>query len=139
MNKRVSVPDILLLLLSLVGAIGLKTFLAPCGMHEDQAWSACHWAGQCLWLLFCLLSMQSLVSLLWPNAGVRMGLACAEALTAIACVLTPGTLFSLCMMGTMRCNQIMKPAALVLGILISVLALLRLVLLCRTSRKETRA
>jgi hypothetical protein len=52
--KKQSIPAVILLILSLVIAIGSQTFLSPC-VHDDGAFGSCHWAGQALLGLGCAL------------------------------------------------------------------------------------
>ena len=137
MKKKTSrLPEALLALLSLIGLVGLFTFMAPCGMHDDGAWSSCHWAGQALKGLFCVMTAGALLACVLP-ASARAGAVLAMVPAAALAAVLPGTLISLCMMGSMRCNLIMKPAALVLGIIIAAAALAEGLRLLR--RKEPAA
>lgn len=104
-------PALLLLLLSLVIAVGSQTFLGPC-VHEDGSFGACHWAGRMLTAVGVLQAVLALLALALP--GERRGLLLASALTAVVGLLTPGTIISICAMDTMRCRMVMRPAMLVL-------------------------
>ena len=104
-------PALLLLLLSLVIAVGSQTFLGPC-VHEDGSFGVCHWAGRMLTAVGVLQAVLALLALALP--GERRGLLLASALTAFVGLLTPGTIISICAMDTMRCRMVMRPAMLVL-------------------------
>ena len=52
--KKAIIPAFTMLALSLVVVIGSRTFLGPC-IHEDGSFGPCHWAGQSLLGLGCVL------------------------------------------------------------------------------------
>ena len=97
---------VLLLILSITVAVGAVTFLSPC-VHEDGSFGACHWAGQVLLGLGCLMGLESLISIILQKAKMGLYLACG--LTAALGLFVPGPRISLCRMSTMRCQAVMKP------------------------------
>ena len=124
--KKVSAVSVALLVLSLLLCVGVATVLHPCA-HDDGSISTCHWAGQRLIGLGCVLTLLALGLFFIPRAKARCSLAVVIALAAFLALLTPGTLMPLCMMDTMRCNSIMKPSAMILSAAIFVMALLKAV------------
>lgn len=122
------------LVLALLLAIGAATFLGPC-MHEDGAFGTCHWAGQMLMGLGIVLAVQSLTSLLFADAKMREGISLSMVPVALLAALTPGVIIPLCMMETMRCNMIMRPAAMLMAALIGVLSAIDAVLRHKTARQ----
>ena len=110
MKKR-SIPAIVVLALALIIAIGSQSFLSPC-VHEDGSFGACHWAGQALFGLGCVLGMLAVLALAIPQA--RLGLYISMLPVSLLGLLTPGTLIDLCRMSTMRCRAVMRPAMLIL-------------------------
>ena len=109
--KKQSIPAVILLILSLVTAIGSQTFLSPC-VHEDGSFGTCHWAGQVLLGLGCVLGILALFSLLIQRA--RFGAFLSAMPVCVMGILTPGTLVDLCHMSTMRCRMVMQPAMIIL-------------------------
>jgi len=109
--KKQSIPAVILLVLSLVAAIGSQTFLSPC-VHEDGSFGTCHWAGQVLLGLGCVLGILALFSLLIQRA--RFGAFLSAMPVCVMGILTPGTLVDLCHMSTMRCRMVMQPAMIIL-------------------------
>jgi len=109
--KKQSIPSVILLALSLVIAIGSQTFLSPC-VHEDGSFGTCHWAGQVLLGLGCVLGILALFSLLIQRA--RFGAFLSAMPVCVMGILTPGTLVDLCHMSTMRCRMVMQPAMIIL-------------------------
>jgi len=109
--KKQSIPAVILLVLSLVTTIGSQTFLSPC-VHEDGSFGTCHWAGQVLLGLGCVLGILALFSLLIQRA--RFGAFLSAMPVCVMGILTPGTLVDLCHMSTMRCRMVMQPAMIIL-------------------------
>ena len=109
--KKNTIPALIILLLSLIAALGSQTFLGAC-VHEDGSFGACHWASRALLGVGGLLAVLALAALCVPSA--RLGLYIAMALTCILGILTPGTLIALCQMATMRCRALMQPATTIL-------------------------
>ena len=109
--KKQIIPSGILLLLAALIAIGSQTFLSPC-IHEDGSFGACHWAGQTLLGLGCVLGTLALLSLCLKKAAGGFFLSALP--VCIMGILTPGTLIDLCHMSTMRCRMLMQPAMVIL-------------------------
>ena len=109
--KKKTIPAIIVLALALVIAIGSQSFLRPC-VHEDGSFGACHWAGQALLGLGCVLGMLAVLALAVPKA--RLGLYISMLPVSLLGLFTQGTLIALCRMSTMRCRAVMQPAMLIL-------------------------
>ncbi len=111
MQKKRMVPGCIVLILSLVIAVGSVTFLGPC-VHEDGTVGACHWAGRSILGLGLLLTVLSLLAVLLRK--FRSGLYLSILIACVLGALTPGTLISLCKMSSMRCRAVMQPAVIIL-------------------------
>ena len=109
--KKHIIPAMILLILSLVIVIGSQTFLSPC-VHEDGSFGPCHWAGQALMGLGCVVGMLAILSLCVQKA--RLGTYMSVLPICLMGILTPGTLIDLCHMSTMRCRMVMQPAMIIL-------------------------
>ena len=109
--KKQIIPAVILLVIAALTAIGSQTFLSPC-IHEDGSFGACHWAGQALLGLGCVLMVQSVLALCVRRAakGAYLGMLPV----CIMGVLIPGNLIDLCHMSTMRCRAVMQPAMIIL-------------------------
>ena len=110
MNKY-RIPAVIVLVLSLLLAIGSQTFMGAC-VHDDGSLGACHWAARALSGIGGLLAVLAILALLVKKE--RAGLYLAMVPTALLGVFTPGTLINLCGMATMRCRALMKPATMIL-------------------------
>ena len=109
--KKHIIPAMILLILSLVIVIGSQTFLSPC-VHEDGSFGPCHWAGQALLGLGCVVGILAILSLCVQKA--RLGTYMSALPVCGLGILTPGTLIDLCHMSTMRCRMVMQPAMIIL-------------------------
>ncbi len=109
--KKHIIPAMILLILSLVIVIGSQTFLSPC-VHEDGSFGPCHWAGQALLGLGCVIGILAILSLCVQKA--RLGAYLSALPVCGLGILTPGTLIDLCHMSTMRCRMVMRPAMIIL-------------------------
>ena len=123
MKSRFSVINAVLLLLSVLMTAGALTFLGPC-MHEDGSFGTCHWAGQVCAALGGALSLLSLAALLVRERMLKAGLLLGMVPAALLAAFVPGRMLPLCIMKTMRCQSVMKPAMLLLGLVITLLALI---------------
>ena len=130
--KKQILPGCVMLVLSLVAAVGSCTFLSPC-VHEDGSVGACFWAGRALLGLGLLLSVLSVLALLSERA--RFGTYLSGLAVSVLGILTPGTLISLCKMSSMRCRSVMQPAMIILFAVAGLSALWG-VLACRLKKKE---
>ena len=109
--KKQTVPSLILLILAVCVSVGSQTFLSPC-VHEDGSFGACHWAGQTLLGLGCVLAVLAVLSLCVKRA--RFGSLLGALPVCVMGILTPGTLIDLCRMSTMRCRMLMQPGMIIL-------------------------
>ena len=109
--KKQTIPAMLLLILLLVVVIGSQSFLSPC-VHEDGSFGPCHWAGQTLMGLGCVVGILAILSLCVQKA--RLGAYLSALPVCGLGILTPGTLIDLCHMSAMRCRMVMQPAMIIL-------------------------
>ena len=130
MNKY-RIPAIIVLVLSLLLAIGSQTFLGAC-VHDDGSFGACHWACRALLGEGILLAALALTALALKRE--RPGLYLAMLPASLLGMLTPGTLIAICKAPTMRCRMVTQPAMMILFALMLVAALIGWLL----SRGEAR-
>ena len=109
--KRTCIPAIIVLVLSLIVAVGSQTFLGAC-VHEDGSFGACHWACRAILGEGGLLAVLSLMALALKRE--RAGLYLAMIPASLLGLLTPGTLIALCKMPAMRCRMLTQPAMMIL-------------------------
>lgn len=118
--KKTSIPALIVLVLSMLIAIGSQSFLGAC-VHEDGSFGACHWAARAVLALGAVQAVMALMALVMPQQ--RQGLYMGLLPVSVAGLLTPGTLIDICKMNTMRCRMLMRPAMLVLFALTLAVAL----------------
>ena len=125
---NIGVTDIILLVLSIVFLIGIRTFFAPCGPKDDGSWMTCHWAGQAITGIASVLLVISVIHMFVKDAKVKQGLAIAMIPMALFSAILPGNMIGLCMMNTMRCHSVMHPATIVMSVLMIAAAVLDLIM-----------
>ena len=109
--KKQQIPALILLVLAAVCAAGSQSFLSPC-VHTDGSFGPCHWAGQSLLGLGCVLAVLSVLALISERA--RPGVYLAAVPVCVLGILTPGTLIHLCQASAMRCRMVMQSAMIIL-------------------------
>lgn len=129
--KKNRIPAVVILVLSLLLAIGSQTFLGAC-VHDDGSFGACHWACRALLGEGILLAVLALATLALKRE--RHGLYLAMMPASLLGMLTPGTLIAICKAPTMRCRMVTRPAMMILFALALAAALIGWLL----SRREAR-
>ena len=127
-NKRVTIPDVLILVLGLVLGIGVKFVFHACkSTMESGMYMSCHWAEQMVAALGFLIFLQAVLILVF-GAKVRLGISFSIIPTALLSVITPGVLINLCMKTDMHCHAVMRPAVIIIGILIIIAACVNVII-----------
>ena len=121
--KKIKVMDIVLLVLSIVLCVGIKLVFHACEVMEDKI-MACHWAEQAVFALSIVLVIQALGLIVFSKMNIRKGVCMAMIPAAIITAIIPGGFINLCMMNDMRCHISMRPAVIILSIIIAVCALI---------------
>ena len=113
-RQKLNMRDGILLLLGLT--LCLATQLA-CGPRGDGSEMICRDASQAVVWLGGALAALALLRL--PARGrVRLALDALIAALAAAAAILPGNLLPLCMMRTMRCHFLLRPAVILVGVAI---------------------
>ena len=87
----------------------------------------CHWAWIAVLSIAVVLSVQSILRLFFKSGEAKRGISAAMLPLAVLAAIVPKTLINLCMMNTMHCHTMMRPFAIVMGIVIAVLALVDII------------
>ena len=129
--KKINITDVCLLVYSAALCLGVKLVFHACGMKEDGSWMNCHWAEQAVFAISIGLTVTAGLRLLLSRQ-VKAGAALAMSVVSVMTALLPGVFVRLCMMDTMRCHAVMRPAVIILCALIAVTGIADAV----TGRKE---
>ena len=129
-NKKlnIGVSDIVLTVIAAVFLIGICTVFKPCGPKEDGGYMTCHWAGQAITGLSAVLLVISVMHMFIPDEKIKQGLSLAVIPVALLAAIIPGRVISLCMMDMMRCRAVMKPAVMIISVLMILAACFDLVM-----------
>lgn len=119
--KKIS---IVVLLICLIQAIGVKTVYKACPAKSDGTFMNCHKAEQAIFMIALVMILAAVLVLVAKRRQTKAILSVVIAVLAVFSVLVPGKVIPLCMMTDMRCISIMKPTATVISIVIAICALL---------------
>ena len=106
------------LLLGAALAAGSVTLFAACGAHEGK-YMACHWAQNAVTLIGAVIALTAFVKILAKDSGVKAGIAFTHFLLAAGTAFIPGRIINICMMDTMRCRTVSKPAVIVTALILA--------------------
>lgn len=118
-DKASPLVGIIELVLTCLLVVGIKTFAAPCGVHDDGSIGTCHWAAQAVFGLGIVGIIVATVRIFERDEGERRGLSFALACLGVLAVCMPGILIDLCATSTMRCHTAMHPFVIVVGVAIA--------------------
>lgn len=127
---------IVMTVLSLLLTVGVKTFFGACGPKEDGSWMTCHWAEQAVFMAGIALAVISVITLAAGRSKTAAGASLGGAALAAVTAFVPGIAINLCMMTNMHCHTVMRPAVIVLCVLIAVTGCVNSFLLIRNDRKN---
>ena len=96
----------------LILAVGVKTIFGPC-VHADGSVSNCVACGEEVFHAGLLMIGMALARIVIPK-GKRFAVDMALLLVSVCAALLP-FLMQTCMMQTMRCNAVMRPAVLLIA------------------------
>lgn len=133
-NKKRNLIVIFQIILALILAIGALSFFGPCPSMGEKV-GPCKGASQTITGLGTCIAILGVVALYLRNWKARIALSVVSLALSVVALLTPGTLHKLCMMETMRCNTVMKPATMILSAVLALLAVAELIRSIQEGRK----
>ena len=122
-NSATRILGVIVAVLAAVLVIGVLTFAGPC-MHDDGSTSVCHTAQIAIIGGGVAIAVLAVVSMFLGSSKAVGALLLLAAAGGVFVALSPGTLFPLCMMSTMRCHLAMQPFAQFIGIAIAAISLI---------------
>ncbi|MBR1930241.1 MAG: DUF4418 family protein [Lachnospiraceae bacterium] len=120
-TSKQTVLEWILVALCVLLCAGMKLVFHACEVGENIM--ACHWAEQAAFGVAIVLVVQAILLVFIRKADGKLGIKLAMIPTALLEVCIPGVFIHLCMMNTMRCHTIMRPAVSLFGVAIAVVAL----------------
>ena len=108
-----NVPDILIVIFSLALCFGTKFGFHACGPKENGDWAELAVTG-----IGAALSVLSIVRLCLSDAKIKIGTDLAIFPFALLAAILPGFIIPLCGMKDMRCHSVMRPAVIIVSLLI---------------------
>lgn len=135
---RNHVLDAILILLSLLLAVGTATIFQTCGPMEDGKYMTCHWAGLVVVAIGVVLTVQGIVRLFTFELNARRGISIASLTTAVLAIAVPDKLVGICGMNSMQCQLVTKPVVTVISILIIVALIVDIILSSKDISREKK-
>lgn len=109
------------LITALVLTAGPLTVFKACEAEEGHFMN-CHWAQNAVVLAGAVLTVLSLLRVVVANRDIRTGLSLGVFALSVSVIFIPKTVISLCMMETMRCHTIFKPAVIITASVLAVIS-----------------
>ncbi|MBR1747351.1 MAG: DUF4418 family protein [Clostridia bacterium] len=106
---KISVPDLILVALSLFFLVGITCIFDACPPKSDGTYMNCYYAGEVVTAIAALLLALSVAHVFLPSGEIKMGLDVGMVGISAVCAAVPKTIIPLCMMNTMDCNASMRP------------------------------
>lgn len=121
MKRKGIISGVTETVLSLLLTVGTFTFFKACGAEEGHFMN-CHWAQNAVSLSGAVLAALSLLRLVIANRDIRTGILLGIFTLSVSVIFIPKTLINLCMMETMRCHTIFKPAVIITASVLAVIS-----------------
>ena len=115
--------------------VGALTFAGAC-VHDDGSVSTCHAAQMAVVAAAVVALVCAVAALLVRNRKTAGALLVVAALAGVFAAVSPGNVFALCMMATMRCRAVMLPFAQFMGAVLAVVAIVAAVRAFRSKAGE---
>ena len=112
---------IVLAVIEVLIAIGVKTVFAACPAMEDGSYMSCHNAENIVFALALVQALLIVGSIVIKNDKVRVVLGALFVISSAASIIIPGNVVHLCMMKSMRCHSVFRVfdiSANVLGLIL---------------------
>ena len=126
--KKVSVSDVILLVLSLILAFGSHFVFHACPAKPDGSWMVCHWAEHVVTALGAVFAVLC-VARFFFESKTKLGISLSFVPLAVVTALVPGVIVNLCKMKEMNCHIVMRPAVIVTSILILIVSIVDFIIL----------
>lgn len=124
---KLGITEILMLALSVVYMIGIRSWFAVCPVMGETV-MACHWAGEVLGVLSILFVVLAIAHILIPDPKIKLGVDIPFACISLVAVFVPGNIISLCMSPEMKCRAATQLWTIVFCVVLVLLILADLIL-----------
>ncbi len=115
--NNLNTRDVVIILLCVIICLGASMFFQPCGPRDDDSWMVCHWAGQAVIGLGCVMTIIG-VARCFVDPGVRQGMDIAMIPIAGFTAYIPDNVIMLCKVETMRCHTMFHPIIMLFSVLL---------------------
>lgn len=123
---RISITELVMLILSIVYIIGIRSWFAECPVMTDMIMS-CHWAGEVLKALSILFAVISVIHIVIPDAKLKAGMDIPFIGISFVAIFIPGGIINLCQSADMACQSAAKPWTIIFCAALLVIAIADLI------------
>lgn len=124
-SKSQPIAGLILTALAALLIAGTATFAGPCETHAEAA--SCVYAARATLGIGGVIAILAIVRIFEMDEGERRGLSLACALLGFLTAAVPGPIIALCADPAMRCNALMRPFTLCVGVAIGIVGAVDLV------------
>ena len=117
-----NIPGIVEFIASVLLTVGAFTFFKACSSEHEGKFMTCQWAQNAVTLIGIVITLLTLLRIILKNSGIKAGLAIGVFLTSLSFMFIPDHTIKLCMMDTMSCHTIFKPAVIVIASVLAAVA-----------------
>ena len=132
---KLSIAELLMVILSVLFMIGIRTWFAVCPVMSETIMS-CHWAGEVLKALSILLAAVSVIHIICPDWRLKIGIDIPMFCICILTAFIPGGLINLCMMEEMACRSQTKLWTIIISIALIIVILADIIICASAVSKE---
>ena len=122
-SMKKNIPELIPAIIAVVLSVGVMTVFRACAKAEDGTWMNCHYAQLFVFAGGGIMTAISLAAAFIKNSRLKMCVGIVAIIIAVITALIPGVLVHLCMMDTMRCHMLMRPAVDILCVLFIIIEL----------------
>ncbi|MBR1751253.1 MAG: DUF4418 family protein [Ruminococcus sp.] len=129
MNKTKGslITSILMFVTGAFLALGVVFIFPACDAKPDGSFMHCHDAQNITMFIGIGITALSLIGVFTPSKLTAV-FSCLSTLAAAAAAILPGTVIKLCMMDTMQCRAVMRPAVIVTCAVFALIAVVNVIL-----------
>ena len=124
-KKNFSLPVLLSFIASAVLFVGVLTVFRACAQTDEGMWMNCHYVELALAAIGIAATVITFLNMiLIRKIKTKIIFTVLVFILSVIAILLPGRLVSMCMMDTMRCHMLMRPAVDILCVLFIIIELI---------------
>ena len=123
---KLSVTELILLVISVLFLIGINSWFSVCPANEDMIMS-CHWAGEMLKVMGLLILVVAVIHLIIADTKIKLGMDIPLICICLVTAFIPGGIINICQNTEMVCRQSTQTWTIILSIVLLVITLVDII------------